>query len=321
MLEKQSILPDTGTVTIKRDAIQKLISCGNGSAALLYLYIASENGNFSASSAANALNIDIQVVNSALQTLTELHLVQIPHKKDRVPIPQADETPQYTAADIQRELQQGERFHQLVKDVQASLGKILSSDDLVKLFGIYDNLGLPPEVILQLVTHCIAQVQARYGNARMPTMRYIEKNAYTWEQEEIFSLEKAEAYINFLEKRKSVISQIQGVIQIRDRALTKTEQRYIEEWISMGFGADAAEIAFDRTVVKTGKLSWSYMNSILKSWHEKGLHTVDEIEQGDSKRQQSQTYNNHSNINQQKKGPTGADIARMKRMLDKMKNS
>jgi hypothetical protein len=31
-----------------------------------------------------------------------------------------------------------------------------------------------------------------------------------------------------------------------------------------------------------GSLNWAYMNSILKSWHQKGLHTVEQVESGDS---------------------------------------
>jgi DNA replication protein DnaD len=49
----------------------------------------------------------------------------------------------------------------------------------------------------------------------------------------------------------------------------------------MGFSPEAVSIAYDRTVLKTGALKWPYLNSILKSWHQKGLHTPEEIETGD----------------------------------------
>lgn len=39
--------------------------------------------------------------------------------------------------------------------------------------------------------------------------------------------------------------------------------------------------AYDITVVKTGGLKWSYLNSILKSWHTKNLRTIEQVEQGD----------------------------------------
>ena len=50
------------------------------------------------------------------------------------------------------------------------------------------------------------------------------------------------------------------------------------------FGEEAVAIAYDRTVTSTGSLKWPYMNTILKNWHEKGLHSAQEIEEKDTRR-------------------------------------
>ena len=62
---------------------------------------------------------------------------------------------------------------------------------------------------------------------------------------------------------------------------SRTERGYITSWLDMGFGCDAIAEAYDRTVVATGARKWAYLNRILMSWHEKGLHTPEEIETGD----------------------------------------
>ena len=49
----------------------------------------------------------------------------------------------------------------------------------------------------------------------------------------------------------------------------------------MGFGPDAVAEGYDRTVISAGGLKWPYLNKILLSWHEKGLHTLSEIQEGD----------------------------------------
>ena len=49
----------------------------------------------------------------------------------------------------------------------------------------------------------------------------------------------------------------------------------------MGFKADAIQIAYERTVGRLHNLSLPYMDRILLSWHNKGLHTADEINTGD----------------------------------------
>ena len=71
------------------------------------------------------------------------------------------------------------------------------------------------------------------------------------------------------------------MLQIHDRAPSRTERGYIASWLDMGFGCDAIAEAYDRTVVATGARKWAYLNRILMSWHEKGLHTPEEIETGD----------------------------------------
>ena len=49
----------------------------------------------------------------------------------------------------------------------------------------------------------------------------------------------------------------------------------------MGFDDEALRAAYERTIMKKQSLDWSYMNGILRRWHEKGLHTLAAIQAGD----------------------------------------
>ena len=283
-------------VSIGFDALDRLISVGSGAAALLYLYCLRAGGPVTAEDASAALGFTRNETAAAAERLREAGLLRgKPEDRDRnaagncsarpktavhVPEP-ADSTPEYTAADIKLILERGGDFSALVREVQKSLGKVLSSDDLIKLFGIYDGLGMPSEVILQLVTYCIGEQQRRYGPDRLPTMRYIEKAAYTWDRAGVLTLDLAEKYIRDQETRRSAVSEMKTVLGIRDRELSPSERKYVENWIAMGFGPEAASVALDRTLLKTNKLTWPYMDSILKSWDSKGIHTPEEIERGD----------------------------------------
>ena len=51
----------------------------------------------------------------------------------------------------------------------------------------------------------------------------------------------------------------------------------------MGFQEDALAMAYERTCLNTGGLSWAYMNKILLRWHENGLHTAEQVRNGDRK--------------------------------------
>ena len=61
----------------------------------------------------------------------------------------------------------------------------------------------------------------------------------------------------------------------------QTERKYLSGWLEMGFGEDAVAEAYDRTVVSAGALKWPYLNKILVSWDQQGLHTLEEILAGD----------------------------------------
>ena len=158
---------------------------------------------------------------------------------------------------------------------------MLSSHDLEVLFGIYDHLGLPADVIMLLLHHCIEEYQARSGPGRMPTMRYIEKEGWFWAEQEILSLDAAEAHLQLQRRRQEAAAQVKEALQIRGREFTATERKYVESWLAMGFDAEAIAVAYDRTVSRTGRLAWKYMDTILQSWNQKGLMTPEAIETGD----------------------------------------
>ena len=52
-------------------------------------------------------------------------------------------------------------------------------------------------------------------------------------------------------------------------------------WLSCGFGDREIRLEYEKTCMNTGGLNWAYLNSILKSWHEQGLTTLERIEAGD----------------------------------------
>lgn len=72
-------------------------------------------------------------------------------------------------------------------------------------------------------------------------------------------------------------------MQIRGRNLTAPESRYIRQWLEMGFDENTIGLAYEKSCLNTGGLSWPYINKILLRWHEQGLHTLNEIRSGDSK--------------------------------------
>ena len=326
MSEIKFSLPGQETVTLTGQTIDKLIRAGDGDAALLYLYILKTKGQSTTQQTAAELGKGQGWIASAMAVLSRLGLVRLDGKEgadsgtEQADLP-LDEPPdasrRYTVNDVKRELAPGSPFSSVLNETQRSLGRILTPDELLRLFGIYDALRLPPEVILQLITHCITE--CRLSSGRVPTVRYIEKAAYTWEREGVVTLERAEEYIKSLEVRRSLLGEIKRVMQIRDREFSKTERHYVDSWVEMGFDAGAIAIAYDKTVVKTGKMAWPYMDTILKSWHGRGAHTAKEVQKLESWPPKPGAHDVFKTPGQKFGSANQEELARMQRFLDRLK--
>lgn len=270
---------------------EALIAAHDGDVALLYIYLCCRGGE-DLERAARELCRTMGEISAAWEKLQRMGL--LPGERafqDRpVPAPKpapAEELPEYETEDLVRRSREDAGFSAIVTEAQKVLGHVLSSSDLKRLFGIYDYLALPPEVILMLLNHCVSISQGR-----RPSMRFIEKEAYVWANREIMSLEQAEEYIRSSRRRREDMGRIKESLGIRGRELTATEQKYISSWLDMGFGEECISIAYDRTVTNTGALKWNYMNKILLSWHEKGIHNAAQLEEREGRRKTAPTRTN-----------------------------
>ena len=294
---------NTTEKTISARALDRLIAAHDGDVALLYLYRL-RSGSQDLEQAAAALCRTLREMEAAEEKLRRLELLppEAPAEEPgrgrqtvavsrREVIPPAEELPQYLAEDLVRRSREDPTFSAILTEASRVIGRNLSSNDMRVLFGIYDYLGLPAEVIIMLIASCAEQYAERYGSSRRPTARAMEKMAYEWARQEIMTLEQAESYIARQKERRGELGQIKTLLNIYGRDLTATEEKYITSWLEMGFREDAIAIAYDRTLTQTNALKWPYMNKILLSWHQMGLHTAKEIEEKDGRRQGTQRRN------------------------------
>lgn len=291
----------------------KLIAAHDGNVALLYIWMC-RCGSFNAERAARELCLTLSEVNSAYEKLCRLELFEEKTAvKEPLPLP-AEELPQYTSEDIIRRSETDSGFRAVLNEAQRKLGRVLSTSDIKTLFGIYDFLALPPDVIFMLLTYCIDSFKAKYGSGRLPSMRSIEKEAYSWANKEILTLEQAEEYIKKAAERRSKLGEVKSALGITGRQLTATEAKYVNSWLDMGFDCGTLAVAYDRTVTNTGALKWSYMNKIVTSWHEKGLHSIEDVEQNDTRPSAVKPANRHSGK------VTNDELERLRSIYKKVKN-
>ena len=259
---------------ILRGDTHKLLASGNADAALLYLYLQSGNP---IEDAAGKLRFNQGRIDCAAALLRQLCLWQ-PEKIFSF----SGERPNYTESDVIRAMDGDLDFKGLYSEVQRLLGKNLNTEELKILLGFVRYLGLPGDVICVLICYCKDRAR-RKGSLRNPSLRTIEKEAYYWAEQGIDTMEEAAAFMQKKNLQNSQLGQLMAILQIRGRTLTPGEEKYALSWLEMGFSQDALALAYERTCINTGNLSWAYMNRILTRWHEAGLHTAQDVQNKDKK--------------------------------------
>lgn len=294
-------------LSLPAEEIDKLLREKDGACALVYLALQRAGGK---AVTAESVGLTERALHDAMAKLERLGLVAA---RRTAPLPPADELPQYTAEDLVRRSNEDVAFQGVRLETERLYGRKLTTPETRTLLGMYDYLGFPADVLMELVNHVFEEYRTENGPGRVPTMRMIEKEAYVWAQHEVLTLDLAEAYISRRQQRKERAAQILEAVQVRGRAPTPTERKYIESWLDMGFADGAIAEAYDRTMVSTGGLKWPYLNKILVNWHQKGLHTPEEIAQGDPR----------GSARRAAPAPAGGaprnDLARAEQMLREMK--
>ena len=266
------------SVTVSVPAVRRLVECGSGDAALLYLCVLKNRGAGTDETLTAELRWSAARLRAAEDALAGAGLIARPDAAPPVREDVQSTAPEeYSRADIAQKLERDASFAALLREVERKLGT-LSTPSVGKLLGLYEGLGFGADVLFLLVGHCVERAERRYGEGKRPTMREIEKEGYRWARLSLFTVAAADEYLCSYNKRLAAVPRLMRALRLGDRAPVAAEEKYLTAWIEMGFGPEAVERAYEKTVFRCGELRWTYLNGILKKWHEKGIHTLAEIE-------------------------------------------
>ena len=159
----------------------------------------------------------------------------------------------------------------LMEEASVALGKLLSQPDMATLIMLHDTDGLPVEVILMLIQHC---VDIGKGN-----MRYIEKTGIAWASEGIDTVSLADEKIKNYSNSTSAWNTVAAVFGMRISGTPTKKQlefadRWLNEWL---FSESMLRFAYERCVDSKGEVSLSYINGILRRWKEASLKTTEDV--------------------------------------------
>lgn len=155
---------------------------------------------------------------------------------------------------------------QLLREAQSILGGPLSPVDSEILAALYTYYGLPADVVLMLLSYCVA--------AGKTSMHTVEKLAASWADRSINTHERAEQEILRLTQSGENESKVIRAFHIQGRGLSAKEKEYAERWFALGMDEKLIDYACESTLDRTGKASFAYADKIITSWKAKGINTI-----------------------------------------------
>ncbi len=175
----------------------------------------------------------------------------------------------YSAKEIAEILDNDSATKELFHEAEKTLGRTLKHADHEMLISLKDYCGfLPPSIIL-ILEYC--------RDNDKTSARYIETVARDFADNGLTDFLDIDAEIKRRSEIKSFEAKVAAAFGI-DAKLTSKQSQFISSWQDMGFDLSMISLARERCVDSTNKLSFPYINSILKSWADKKIFTPEAAE-------------------------------------------
>lgn len=210
----------------------------------------------------------VGILNSEVIPVAEsVPTVSVAPKKELPTIP--DAKPTYEQIKIR--CKESPELELLFNEVQNIMGKTIGYEGECTLLMMHDHYGLPVEVIFMLVDYCVGAGKASYA--------YMSKIAKNWGEREIDTIEKADEIISNLNTCQSVWNQFTRLTGIQNPKPTSSQSKYLLTWVKeYKFSVDMIYCAYEIMMNNCARISFKYMDAILKDWFQKGFRTPEDTE-------------------------------------------
>ena len=186
--------------------------------------------------------------------------------KPSAPARQTPEKHRYTPEEMTA-FQKDESISELFFIAETYMKHPLSENDMNTILYWHEALHFSTELIVYLLEYCISK-----GHS---SIRYMDKVALGWHEKDITTVEAArdEAAIH-----SQVYYGVMKALGINGRSLVDAETALIRKWTKdYAFDLPIIQEACRRTIAATHQPSFEYTDSILTSWYNSHVHTLEDI--------------------------------------------
>jgi DnaD/phage-associated family protein len=245
------------------EAMKTLARMNDGDCALLYACACASGGYLRMSDAASLTGMDLHQLERGFSLLVVNKLCRpagAPVREDQG----------YSVAELLASRKSDPAFRGVCDYMEQALGRPIRRGEIEVLYGVYDKLNMGADVMMLLINYCRRQERL--------SARFLEKTAYEWHDRGVANYQAASELLDEIDRRQSQYGRVLSLFGITNRAPSESEKKYIAAWLEMGHSDDLIRMAYDRTVLRTGKLTWRYLHRILEEWKNKGYKTRRQVE-------------------------------------------
>ncbi len=258
-------------ITVPSSALDNLKLASAVQLRVLLCCFADTKGGISAECISEKLGITSDEVEDALIFWSQNGVFKIEGKsleKEHEPIVSPDVKP--SRQDVIKRGNEDPQLQLLLREAQMRFGRNLKSNESQILVWLCDDKGMDVSVILLLMQYAATCGKLKIG--------FIEKTATEWLDDGVETVADAEKRIADAARQQLCWKTVRQAFGI-DRALPGKKEKefsvvWVEEW---KFSYEMLRAAYEICVDATSKLSFPYINKILKSWHKDGIKKPDDI--------------------------------------------
>ena len=161
-------------------------------------------------------------------------------------------------------------LYELFNEIENIFGKTLEAREIERVESLYTKNGLSVEYILTLAAY-------QKDTRMVPTIESLVREATKLQAKDIDNLERLEIYLKDKSDEVAGEAEMRQLLGIHGRAFAPSERAFFKKWMhEYCYGTPIIGEAYDITVGATGKMSLSYMDTILAGWYEAGCKNIDD---------------------------------------------
>ena len=189
-------------------------------------------------------------------------------------------TVKYTQREMQQKAENDADLKALINEIQ-TLQFSINGSELAKLIELYEYYKFDAPSIMLAADYC--------RSAGKCSIAYLYTVMVNWYNEGIHSYSDVEGAMIKAAERKAFENKIMRLFGMESKP-SKKQRAYIEEWEKLGYNNELIEIAYNKCLDSKGKLSFSYIDGILKKWAGGGITTPEQVEESDKEFRSRRTY-------------------------------